>query len=263
MREEGYLSRKKRYRLDKKKLFVSGTLGLVLVVLVIFGCAGLFSGTKPGDNVLHPILDKVRKGEVVDENGESHLVFRTDQWNLKLVNKWNPLHEEPNPELAILEGGHEIDARCEEEFLTMMEDCRTAGYRPVIISAYRTFDLQQTYYDGQTRNLMSQGLSEEEARKEAATSVAVPGTSEHHLGLALDIVDEGMQNLDRSQEDTPTQKWLMENSWKYGFIVRYPQGKEAITGIIYEPWHYRYVGKKEAREITEKNLCLEEYLANL
>jgi len=90
--------------------------------------------------------------------------------------------------------------------------------------------------------------------------VAVPGTSEHQLGLAVDLVDLDNQNLNESQEKTAVQKWLLENSWKYGFILRYPNDKRKLTGIIYEPWHYRYVGKDAAREIYETGVCLEEYL---
>ena len=90
--------------------------------------------------------------------------------------------------------------------------------------------------------------------------MAIPGTSEHQLGLAVDIVDKHSQVLDNSQADTPAQQWLMEHSWEYGFILRYPEGKSEITGIIYEPWHYRYVGKEAAAEIHELGLCLEEYL---
>ena len=93
--------------------------------------------------------------------------------------------------------------------------------------------------------------------------VARPGTSEHELGLAVDIIDTQLWDLVEEQENLPAQQWLMENSWKYGFIFRYPKDKIEITGIIYEPWHYRYVGKELAAEIHESGLTLEEYLANL
>ena len=93
--------------------------------------------------------------------------------------------------------------------------------------------------------------------------MAVPGTSEHQLGLAVDIVDTANQHLDESQETTDVQKWLLQNSWKYGFILRYPSDKSDITGIIYEPWHYRYVGKDAAKAIYEEGICLEEYVARL
>ena len=90
--------------------------------------------------------------------------------------------------------------------------------------------------------------------------MAVPGTSEHQTGLALDIVDTSYQILDEAQEDTDVQRWLAEHSWEYGFVLRYPLGKSEITGISYEPWHYRYVGRTAAREMTELGLRLEEYV---
>ena len=108
--------------------------------------------------------------------------------------------------------------------------------------------------------MIVQGYSEENARTEAGKVVAVPGTSEHQLGLAVDIVDIENQILDEDQEKTAVQKWLMKNSWRYGFILRYPNDKSNITGIIYEPWHYRYVGKEAAKEIYDLDVCLEEYL---
>ena len=94
----------------------------------------------------------------------------------------------------------------------------------------------------------------------AGHQVAVPGTSEHQLGLAVDIVDVNYQLLDTNQENTAVQKWLLENSWRYGFILRYPTDQTDVTGIVYEPWHYRYVGKEYAQDIYKKGLCLEQYL---
>ena len=91
--------------------------------------------------------------------------------------------------------------------------------------------------------------------------MAPPGTSEHQLGLAADIIDSEYTYLDEGQERTGTQRWLMENSWRYGFILRYPNGTTDITGIIYEPWHYRYVGQRFAKDIYEKDVTLEEYIA--
>ena len=91
--------------------------------------------------------------------------------------------------------------------------------------------------------------------------MAVPGTSEHQLGLAVDLVDNHNWSLDESQASMPAQQWLIKHSWEYGFILRYPGDKGELTGIIYEPWHYRYVGKEAARVIHQQGLCLEEYLA--
>ena len=109
-------------------------------------------------------------------------------------------------------------------------------------------------------SVILEGADREEAPAIAARSVAVPGTSEHQLGMAVDIIDEYYAKLDEGQEKTATQQWLMENCWRYGFILRYPNGTTDITGIIYEPWHYRYVGERYAREITELGVTLEEYL---
>ena len=103
-------------------------------------------------------------------------------------------------------------------------------------------------------------MSPEDAPEEAATTVALPGTSEHQLGLAVDLMDESYPYLNEAQEWTETQRWLMDNCWRYGFILRYPNGTSDITGIIYEPWHYRYVGEEYAKIIHEMDLTLEEYL---
>ena len=96
--------------------------------------------------------------------------------------------------------------------------------------------------------------------QEAAKSVALPGTSEHQLGLSMDILDVDNPDLDNSQEWTPTQQWLMKHCYEYGFILRYPNGTSELTGIIYEPWHYRYVGRAVAEEITSLGITLEEYV---
>jgi LAS superfamily LD-carboxypeptidase LdcB len=107
------------------------------------------------------------------------------------------------------------------------------------------------------------GISQAEAERRAAMVVAPPGTSEHQLGLAVDLVDKRLNSLEEAQENMEAQIWLMENCWKYGFILRYPKGTTDITGIIYEPWHYRYVGHAVAAEIHEQGITLEEYIANL
>lgn len=183
-----------------------------------------------------------------------------DAWELILVNPWNPIPESYSVSLVRLRNGQAVDERCYPDLQEMMDDCRLEGLSPLICSSYRTWEKQEQLYWDEVRSLKRQGYSEDEAQKKAATSNAVPGTSEHQLGLAVDIVDIGNQKLDETQEGTAVSKWLRENSWKYGFILRYPNGKSEITGIIYEPWHYRYVGREAAREIYERGICLEEYL---
>lgn len=181
-------------------------------------------------------------------------------WNMILVNPWNAMNQNFSVELTQLANGHAIDKRAYPDLQNMMDDARAEGLSPMICSSYRTWDKQRTLYDNETKRYMAQGYSKEEAEKEAAKWVAVPGTSEHQTGLAVDIVAQSYQILDKKQEDTPEQRWLMENSYKYGFILRFPTDKSKITGINYEPWHYRYVGKEAAKEIYERGICLEEYL---
>jgi D-alanyl-D-alanine carboxypeptidase len=143
-----------------------------------------------------------------------------------------------------------------------MDAARAEGLSPIICSSYRTIERQKTLFNNQVEKYVSRGYSRDEAEKEAAKWVAVPGTSEHHTGLAVDIVALSYQHLDEEQENTAEQQWLMKNAYKYGFILRYPSNKSDITGIGYEPWHYRYVGKEAAKEIYERDVCLEEYLGS-
>lgn len=196
----------------------------------------------------------------LEENGTTGTAVDTADWKLRLVNPWNPLPESYEVRLTQLKNGHAVDERCYPDLQEMMDACRAAGLSPLICSSYRTREKQEALYKNKVNRLIAQGYAQLDAETEAGKSVAVPGTSEHQLGLAVDIVDIANQNLNESQENTAVQKWLMENSWKYGYILRYPNEKSAVTGIIYEPWHYRYVGRDAAEEIHAQGVCLEEYL---
>ncbi len=183
-----------------------------------------------------------------------------DSWELLLVNPWNPLPEDYTLTLKELYNGHAVDERCYDELTAMLDACKADGLSPLVCSSYRSQSKQEALYENKVERLVSQGWSREDAKVEAAKVVALPGTSEHQLGLAVDIVDLNHQLLDESQESTDVQQWLIAHSWEYGFILRYPNDKSEITGIIYEPWHYRYVGKDAAKEIHDAGVCLEEYL---
>ena len=180
-----------------------------------------------------------------------------------LVNPWNYLPEDYTVELESIGNNHYVAAYAASDYREMIAACKAAGLDPVVCSSYRTQDYQQRLYNRRIERYMDEGYSREEATEKAGKSVAIPGTSEHQLGLALDIIDNDNWNLDETQAQMPTQKWLMEHSWEYGWILRYPNEKSEITGIIYEPWHYRYVGKAVAAHIHETGLCLEEYLESL
>ena len=142
----------------------------------------------------------------------------------------------------------------------MLSDCAAAGYRTAIISGYRTQWEQEWLFERKTNYYLGLGYGREAAKVEAAKTIAIPGTSEHQLGLAVDIADINYQSLDDRQAETPAQQWLMAHCHEYGFILRYPKDSTQITGIIWEPWHYRYVGVQMATEIMEKGITLEEYL---
>ncbi len=188
------------------------------------------------------------------------LLTDSDDWRLRLVNRWNPIPKDYVPRLTQLSNGQSVDERCYSDLQEMMDACRAAGLQPLICSSFRTWQTQEELYENKVQRLIAAGYDEAAARAEAGTVVAVPGTSKHQLGLAVDIVDINNQNLDETQEDTPVQQWLIAHSWEYGWILRYPNDKSDITGIIYEPWHYRYVGKDAARSIHTLGVCLEEYL---
>ena len=179
---------------------------------------------------------------------------------LILVNPWNEIPSDYKVRLRETELGYEIDVRCADALEEMLSACRQAGGSPRLCSAYRTQEYQQMLYNNKVSRVLATGCGYEAALVEAATAVAVPGTSEHQLGLAADIIDMWYTNLDAWQQYTWTQQWLMENSWHYGFILRYPEGTSEITGIIFEPWHYRYVGTDTAAEVHKLGVTFEEYL---
>lgn len=239
--------------------------GIVLILIlcvkgIISGGSGGITGEAAGSQtVAASVATDATPGE---KASQTHQVknAQNQEWNLFLVNPWNPIPDNYEPELTYLKNGQAVDSRCYPELQQMMDDCRAAGLEPLICASYRTMEKQEALFEDKEARLIQEGCPENEVEAEAAKVVAYPGTSEHQLGVALDIVDVSYQQLDTEQENTPVQQWLLKNSWKYGFVLRYPTDKSNITGIIYEPWHYRYVGKEAAAEMYENKLCLEEYL---
>ena len=150
-----------------------------------------------------------------------------------------------------------VDSRIAQPLLDMALACKAAGKQVYLSSGYRSYADQSYLF----QRKVSQGYSEDVAK----TIVAYPGTSEHQTGLCCDITDYYRETKDSSLEQTETYKWLCENCADYGFVVRYPADKsgsaDTITGVIYEPWHFRYVGVEAAKYMTENNLCLEEFVA--
>ena len=191
---------------------------------------------------------------------EADFLRREKETLLMLVNPWNPLPDNYEPQLVFLGDGIYMDERAAGPLTKMLQACLADGYMSVPISGYRTQEYQQELFDNKVERLLRDGWPEDRVYEEAAKSVAVPGTSEHQLGLAMDILDVNNPNLDITQEWTNAQRGLMKHCTEYGFILRYPNGSTDITGIIYEPWHYRYVGKATAAAVSASGQVFEEYL---
>ena len=194
--------------------------------------------------------------------------FTASGERIVLVNPWNTVPEDYTPNLVALStsiavDGMYVEESCYDALVAMLEECNRVCPYVCVVSSYRTQEYQTKLYENKVSRVMAQGYSEREARVLAAKEVALPGTSEHQLGLAVDVVDTRDWSLEAVQAELPAQQWLMENSWRFGFILRYPENKTHVTGIIYEPWHYRYVGKKLAEELFTAGLTLEEYLLSL
>ncbi len=187
-----------------------------------------------------------------------------DDWRLMLVNQTHLLPDDYSFEHTVIEGYYTFDARAAEALIQMLNDGRAAGYALRIVSTYRTVERSEYLYTNKIAEYQSIGYSAEDAAVEAARWIAPPRTSEHNAGLAIDVVstdyDQVYGDLMHEFENFPSFTWLSEHCAEYGFVLRYPKDKQEITGITYEPWHYRYVGVEHAKKMQELNMCLEEYV---
>ena len=186
-------------------------------------------------------------------------VFDSNDWKLVLVNKQHPIPDDYTFNLGIIKGNMQCDERIISELLAMMQAARDDGINLEVCSPYRTDGRQEWLFDKKIKNYMGQGYSYMEAYKTASQIVTIPGSSEHQIGIAFDIYSDTYKRLDEAFEDTEAGKWLAAHSYEYGFVLRYPEGKEYITSIEYEPWHFRYVGREAAAVMHREDLCLEEF----
>lgn len=249
-------------RRQKKRTWVfAGVISTLLGAGVLIGrvyAQSLEPAEAAAEAAIPDVLETEEKVlEETKEEAEEHL---PEDWNLILVNKTHPIPEDYQVELKSIGSGHQIDARAYDDFKAMIQASKKGGVTIYVSSSYRDMNKQITLYEKKTDSYLQQGYSLEDALSKAGQVVAVPGTSEHHLGLAIDVVSSEYRKLDEKQENTKGFQWMKEHSWEYGFILRYPNGSTDITGIIYEPWHFRYVGLEAAKEIYERDITLEEYL---
>ena len=199
------------------------------------------------------------KGKLVID--EKTYYFTSTGANIILVNRWNEVPEDYEVELKALDNGKKVAVECYDALVQMVADCEAAGCDPEVIGGYRTLGDQRSLFNNKIAAYQEKGYSYSAAYSATMEGVAIPGTSEHHLGLAVDILDEKYPRKYTGDDNSIV--WMAEHCWEYGFIVRYAEDKKNITGIKFEPWHYRYVGVELAMELKDSGLSLEEYLDQL
>ena len=200
----------------------------------------------------------------VDKEADASLAsLSPDDWQLVLVNKQHPVPDDYTFTLGTIKGKMKCDVRIIDDLTEMMKAAKADGINLMVCSPYRDYNRQTVLFNRKIDSYMEKGHSYLEAYKLASMTVTVPGASEHQIGLALDIISSSYYSLDEGFGETKAGLWLKEHCDEYGFILRYPLGKEYITGIQYEPWHFRYVGKVAAENIMERDITLEEFLEDL
>ena len=268
---------RRRRQLRRRRITVL-VMMLALILLIVWG-SGLLHGSPDTDS---SSLPQSSSSQAQQDTGSSDAdqssssqpqsssaaqgtaaLSGDDVWLLRLVNHDNPLPEGFTVETAKLPNGLEFDQRAIEQLEKMLADGNAAGLQLMVCSAYRSVERQDELFNEMLQEYIAEGYSEEEAYEITSTIRTPHGCSEHSTGLAADIVAVDYQMLDDGYGETDEAKWLLENAADYGFILRYPKEKEDVTGIIWEPWHYRYVGVENAKKIKASGLCLEEYLKTL
>lgn len=217
------------------------------------------TGGEPEEGISRPDLDPAPEepqGPVIDK----------DDWRLVLINPTHAIEKELDIEFDEV-NGYKFDKRVAGKVRELIAAAKEDGYSLAIVSGYRTMDRSRMLYANKVAEYQAMGYDEATAKVEAARWVAPPGTSEHHSGLAMDIVSGDYytkyNDLVEAFENEPEAVWLKENCARFGFVLRFPKDKTDITGINFEPWHFRYVGEEHAQVIMEQGLCLEEYLGVL
>lgn len=234
----------RKYR-RRKRRFAGIVISIILLLI-----AGVFTFMMLPRNGQPTLLDTIEIGRKTASTEHG--------WNLILVNEDYYIPDNYEVELTELSNGKKVDSRIYPSLQSMFDDARANGLALFVREGYRTAEEQQQIMDERVAEYQGEGYSKSEAKKLARDYVAVPDTSEHQLGLSVDI------NADTTKcSSDAVYSWLAENAWRYGFIKRYPADKVDITGISNEPWHYRYVGKEAAQEIQSQGICLEEYIEQL
>lgn len=236
--------------------------------LSILLAAGLLTACSAADES-KPVEETTEEVETKELTAEEKMIqdlpekAEASEWSLLLVNPDQALPADFSVALETVDNEQRIDERIVKAWTDWRDAASQAGHSLFLASAYRDIDRQKNNFNQRIADYMAEGLTENKAREKAKEYLTEPGHSEHHTGLALDIVDEEWivagNGLDPAYEEEESQKWLTQTMTDYGFILRYPKGKEAITQIEYEPWHFRYVGVDHAKFMEAHDLTLEEY----
>ena len=198
------------------------------------------------------------RGEMDADGGLK--ILPEDMWCLILTNAEYPVPEDYEVELEAIPGTEQsVDKRIYEPLIAMIGDMKDQGLSPIVCSGYRTLDKQEKLFNRKVLSFVKAGHTKEESYNLARQTISIPGSGEHCLGLAVDFYTRRYHKLERAFEDTPESKWLVEHAQDYGFVMRYGENKTDITGIQYEPWHYRYVGVEAAIYMKDNELSLEEF----
>ena len=212
------------------------------------------------DDVMEYDMTTVETEEIPQADGAVDISsFDKEDWKIMLINKQHPIPEEYEFTLATIKGSMKCDERIIPELQQMMQEAKKDGVILVIRSPYRDYERQIYLFNRKVKGYMKKKMSYLESYRTTAQAVTIPGASEHQAGLALDITSDSYSTLTQGFADTKAGEWLAEHSFEYGFILRYPEGKEDITGISFEPWHFRYVGKTAAKYMYDHELTLEEF----
>lgn len=238
-------------------------------VLEEYGEAELYSMEEVDKYSLSEILEdgtnsEKEKKEVYEQQTQTadSSDFSSDDWRLVLINKQHSIpdgYEFTLGTIKTIKGNMQCDERIIDELLSMMQAAKQEDVNLAICSPYRDLNYQSVLFNRKIEAYMKKGMSYMDAYAIASQAVTVPGASEHQIGLAIDIISDNYVTLDEGFADTDAGRWLAEHSCEYGFILRYPLGKEHITSIEFEPWHFRYVGREAATIIMKEGITLEEF----
>ena len=212
------------------------------------------------DDVMEYDMSSLEPDETTEEEELADIsAFDREDWKIMLINKQHPIPEDYEFTLATIKGSMKCDERIIPELQQMMQEAKKDGVTLVIRSPYRDYERQIYLFNRKVKGYMKKKMSYLESYRTTAQAVTIPGASEHQAGLALDITSDSYSTLTQGFAETQAGQWLAEHSYEYGFILRYPEGKEDITGISFEPWHFRYVGKTAAKYMYDHDLTLEEF----